>query len=134
MRCDGTVRCPNCLSFQDLAGLEDTTSYNCWAREDNSVECLKCRKGFNVTAEHAGFRATEEFDLDTFMNSHKIKIPEEMRYWVRCFLGHFADEHFDFPVSYEQEMDTKELISCKSAYYFALQEWNKIIESLKETI
>jgi hypothetical protein len=114
---DDCVRCPHCLKTHVLEGLEKNTEYQCWAGEDNSVECPDCSKYFNV---------------QTFYKTHKIEVPEEIGYWVRCFLRRFGEGNFKFPPSYKEEMTQPEFDACDKAFDFAEKIWNKVRDNCNE--
>lgn len=130
------VRCPHCLSLPELERLEGWTEYGCWAGENNSVVCYFCDKDFNVKAEHAGYQATDDFDIDTFLKVHKIVPPKEIElYWVRCFLRDFSEERMSatkFPTSYETDMKPDQLVACKAAFEFARTTWDEIYKKVQE--
>jgi hypothetical protein len=121
---DTKITCPKCLRQLDSEILETDTSYGCWSGEEVSVGCYECGFDFEVRCDHAGYTPRDDFDIESFLRAHKVKIPQELaRVYVTHYFSEFVTGSGHLVTSKEYPDENQR---WKDAYEFARKEWERI--------
>ena len=73
------VTCPHCFVKINTDRYDATTRGYEWPTcEYEDIKCPDCRMIFTVEAEYVGWEVLETFDVDTFLESHSVHIPENV--------------------------------------------------------